>query len=85
VALIKITLVANLHRHQRAVNVARFSSDGTHLATSGDDGALIVWKFHEELNLSQNQTKKESHLEEDLKEEEEDLWNQERWTVLMIR
>ena len=44
VSFAKLTILANLHRHQRAVNVVRFSPNGDQIATSGDDGALIIWR-----------------------------------------
>lgn len=36
--------LGQLTRHQGAVNVVRFSPDGTTLASAGDGGALILWK-----------------------------------------
>lgn len=36
--------LASLERHSGAVNVARFSPDGSMLATAGDDGGILLWK-----------------------------------------
>lgn len=39
----KIQHVATLSRHERSVNVVKFSPNGRHLITAGDGGTLIVW------------------------------------------
>jgi WD40 repeat protein len=55
ISFVKLTILASLHRHQKAVNVARFSPNGEHIATSGDDGALIVWrKLADQESTSEN-------------------------------
>jgi WD40 repeat protein len=39
----KINYMCSLSRHERTVNVVRFSPNGLHLATAGDSGTVIVW------------------------------------------
>ncbi|XP_015590249.1 chromatin assembly factor 1 subunit B [Cephus cinctus] len=39
-----VTFIADLDRHQRAVNVVRFSPSGEILASGDDESAIILWK-----------------------------------------
>lgn len=39
----KMNYMCSLSRHERTVNVVRFSPNGLHLATAGDSGTIIVW------------------------------------------
>ncbi|CCF57817.1 hypothetical protein KAFR_0D01700 [Kazachstania africana CBS 2517] len=39
-----IDFLSSLQQHEQAVNVVRFNSDGTVLASAGDDGQIILWK-----------------------------------------
>jgi chromatin assembly factor 1 subunit B len=38
-----IDFLATLSGHDKAVNIVRFSPNGRFLATSGDDGAVLIW------------------------------------------
>nr|XP_022291459.1 chromatin assembly factor 1 subunit B-like isoform X1 [Crassostrea virginica] len=40
-----VEFLSNLKRHSKSVNVCRFSPDGDHLATAGDDEVVIIWKL----------------------------------------
>jgi len=42
-----IEFLSNLERHAKAVNVVRFSPNGSFLATAGDDGTIILWRLNE--------------------------------------
>lgn len=46
-----ITCVADLERHQKAVNVVRFSPSGDILATGDDESVIILWKHKEHFDL----------------------------------
>lgn len=51
---IKLELVADLKRHQRAVNVVRWSPNGALLASGDDECVIMLWKRksdHEPLNI----------------------------------
>ena len=37
-------LVTYPYRHQRAVNIVRWSPDGQLLASGGDESIIIIWK-----------------------------------------
>lgn len=41
----KITHRLALQRHDRSVNVVKFSPDGKSLATAGDGGSIIIWSL----------------------------------------
>jgi len=41
---IEISFVANLKRHTKSVNVARWNHDGTVLASAGDEAVVFLWK-----------------------------------------
>ncbi|XP_034948191.1 chromatin assembly factor 1 subunit B isoform X2 [Chelonus insularis] len=43
----RVDCVADLTRHQRTVNIVRFSPSGTILASGDDDGVIILWKSKE--------------------------------------
>ncbi|KAJ4441676.1 hypothetical protein ANN_11534 [Periplaneta americana] len=40
----KVEVAADLQRHQRAVNVVRFSPSGEFLASGDDESVIIIWK-----------------------------------------
>lgn len=42
---VDLEVVADLTRHQRAVNVVRWSPTGTYLGSGDDDGNIIIWKL----------------------------------------
>lgn len=39
-----IDFLASLQQHEQAINVIRFNSTGTILASAGDDGQILLWK-----------------------------------------
>uniref|UniRef100_H2YPZ1 CAF1B/HIR1 beta-propeller domain-containing protein n=1 Tax=Ciona savignyi TaxID=51511 RepID=H2YPZ1_CIOSA len=43
----EIRFLSNLSRHDKAVNIVRFSKSGLYLASAGDDATIIVWKMNE--------------------------------------
>ncbi|XP_043474065.1 chromatin assembly factor 1 subunit B [Leptopilina heterotoma] len=47
-----VSCVTDLERHQRAVNVVRFSPSGEILASADDESIIILWKQKEESELS---------------------------------
>lgn len=59
-----VTFLSNLSRHEKAVNIVRFSKSGKILASGGDDCAVILWKrsekeqapniFEEESDIGKN-------------------------------
>lgn len=40
-----ISFLSNLTRHEKAVNIVRFSKSGSILASGGDDGTIILWRL----------------------------------------
>ncbi|XP_039261721.2 chromatin assembly factor 1 subunit B-like [Styela clava] len=40
-----VTFLSNLTRHEKAVNIVRFSKSGSVLASGGDDGTIILWRL----------------------------------------
>jgi len=40
-----VEFLSNLQRHDKAVNVVRFSHDGVLLASAGDDSVILLWKL----------------------------------------
>lgn len=42
---VKIEILSDLTRHQKAVNCVRWSPTGEHLATADDDANIIVWQL----------------------------------------
>ncbi|XP_011499835.1 PREDICTED: chromatin assembly factor 1 subunit B [Ceratosolen solmsi marchali] len=46
-----VSCVADLERHQRTVNVVRFSPSGEILASGDDESAIILWKQREGLEI----------------------------------
>jgi len=67
---IGIEFLSNLDRHAKPVNVVRFSPSGNLLASAGDDGTIILWKFS-------NETDKCSMMEG----LDDDIQNKENWIV----
>nr|XP_002127701.1 chromatin assembly factor 1 subunit B-like isoform X1 [Ciona intestinalis] len=43
----EIRFLSNLSRHDKAVNIVRFSKSGVYLASAGDDATVILWKLSE--------------------------------------
>lgn len=41
---VKLELAADLARHQRAVNVVRWSPSGELLASGDDESVIFIWK-----------------------------------------
>ncbi|KAJ1919772.1 Chromatin assembly factor 1 subunit [Tieghemiomyces parasiticus] len=68
---VTVDFTANLSRHSAAVNVVRFSPRDSLLASSGDDGTIIVWK--------QSQA-----MEGNLERREEDEFASETWKVVSL-
>ncbi|XP_025419613.1 chromatin assembly factor 1 subunit B [Sipha flava] len=42
---VNVEFAADLTKHQKAVNVVRFSPDGQWLATGDDESVIVLWKF----------------------------------------
>lgn len=42
---VHLEIAADLTRHQRAVNVVRWSPSGKYLASGDDESAIFVWKM----------------------------------------
>ncbi|KAK5649223.1 hypothetical protein RI129_000252 [Pyrocoelia pectoralis] len=42
---VDINIISDLNRHQKAVNVVRWSPTGTYLATGDDDANIIIWNL----------------------------------------
>lgn len=40
---IEIKFISNLKRHLKSVNVARWNSEGTVLASAGDEAVIFLW------------------------------------------
>ena len=62
-----IEFVANLKRHNKSVNVVRWSHDGLGLASAGDEGVIFLW--------NENDLKNQKTLDND------DCENKENWFV----
>ncbi len=62
-----IGFVANLKRHNKSVNVVRWSHDGLALASAGDEGVMFLW--------NENDLKNQKTLDND------DCENKENWFV----
>lgn len=43
--MVHLEIAADLTRHQRAVNVVRWSPSGKYLASGDDESAIFVWKM----------------------------------------
>ncbi|GFQ95064.1 chromatin assembly factor 1 subunit B [Trichonephila clavata] len=67
---IKIECASDLYRHNKSVNVVRFSPNGELLASGDDEGAMFIWQL------------KERDVSETPKEEEN--VNQEDWFPLKL-
>lgn len=68
---IGVEFLANLDRHAKPVNVVRFSPSGNLLASAGDDGTIILWKFSKEI---EHFSSTEGGLDDDIQ-------NKENWIV----
>merc|ERR1711915_722164 len=42
---VELECLSDLTRHQRAVNIVRWSHDGAHLASGDDESVIIVWQL----------------------------------------
>lgn len=42
---VKQEVIADLTRHQRAVNIVRWSPSGQYLASADDDANIIIWQL----------------------------------------
>ncbi|KAF8795575.1 chromatin assembly factor 1 subunit B-like [Argiope bruennichi] len=67
---IKIECASDLYRHNKSVNVVRFSPDGELLASGDDEGAMFIWQL------------KEREVQDTPKDEEN--INQEDWFPLKL-
>lgn len=73
IGVASVTCVADLDRHQKAVNVVRFSPSGELLATGDDESAIIIWK------------QKEGTMEPSLDDQNlQSFQNKELWVVWKI-
>ncbi|XP_077435754.1 chromatin assembly factor 1 subunit B [Vanacampus margaritifer] len=68
-----VEFLSNLARHTKAVNVVRFSPSGEHLASGGDDAAVLLWKLNDN---------KEPEQAPVFQEEEDAQLNKESWSVV---
>ncbi|XP_077584219.1 chromatin assembly factor 1 subunit B [Stigmatopora nigra] len=68
-----VEFLSNLSRHTKAVNVVRFSPSGEHLASGGDDAAILLWKLNDN---------KEPEQAPVFQEEEDARLNKESWSVV---
>ncbi|KAK3711628.1 hypothetical protein QZH41_014058 [Actinostola sp. cb2023] len=70
----KVEFLANLSRHNKAVNVVRFSPNEELLASAGDDCVVILWR----LSVNQEQ------CVQPLKDSDDDVENRESWTASKV-
>lgn len=42
---VKVEVISDLTRHQRAVNVVRWSPSGQYLVSADDDANIIIWQL----------------------------------------
>ncbi|XP_057708567.1 chromatin assembly factor 1 subunit B [Corythoichthys intestinalis] len=68
-----VEFLSNLSRHTKGVNVVRFSPNGEHLASGGDDAAILLWKLNDN---------KEPEQPPVFQEEEDAQLNKESWSVV---
>ena len=62
---VDIEFIANLKRHTKSVNVARWNQDGQLLASAGDEAVIFLW--------NENEIKNQKTLDNDEDE------NKENW------
>lgn len=74
---INLELAADLTRHQRAVNVVKWSPSGNLLASGDDDSYVIIWKQQTE----REQTQPPPLFEENARNEEQ---FKETWLILKV-
>ncbi|XP_054713511.1 chromatin assembly factor 1 subunit B-like [Uloborus diversus] len=67
---IKVECASDLYRHNKSVNVVRFSPNGELLASGDDEGAMFVWQLKER---EQSETSKD-----------EEIVNKEDWYPLKL-
>lgn len=48
-------MLATISRHYQAVNVLRFTDDGTHFISAGQDGMVLVWSLSHVVRVYQKQ------------------------------
>lgn len=63
---VSLDIAADLTRHQRAVNVVRWSPSGDFLASGDDESVIFIWKQKsdaEPVNILGNSKEKCSYLE----------------------
>lgn len=49
-------MLATISRHYQAVNVLRFTDDGTHFISAGQDGMVLVWSLSHVIRVFQKQS-----------------------------
>lgn len=49
-------MLATISRHYQAVNVLRFTDDGTHFISAGQDGMVLVWSLSHVIRVYQKQS-----------------------------
>ncbi|XP_065086135.1 WD repeat-containing protein 18 [Ochlerotatus camptorhynchus] len=49
-------MLATISRHYQAVNVLRFTDDGTHFISAGQDGMVLVWSLSYVIRVYQKQS-----------------------------
>lgn len=64
--------LATLTRHNKTVNVVRFSPNGEYLASGGDDAVILLWKLNEAA----------PHRPNIFQDDDVDVENKENWTVV---
>lgn len=55
-------IAADLSRHQKAVNVVRWSPSGEYLASGDDESVIFIWKLKSESETVNILGKKENHV-----------------------
>ncbi|KAK8393219.1 hypothetical protein O3P69_013315 [Scylla paramamosain] len=63
---VSVEVLSDLTRHNRAVNVVRFSPEGDYLASADDEAAIILWKKEDSSDMFMEESEKE---------------NKEHWTI----
>lgn len=63
---VNLDLAADLTRHQRAVNVVKWSTNGEYLASGDDDSAIFIWR---QKNRNEN-----INILEQVNEQDKEIW-----------